>query len=316
MLFCMGNGEKISSLADFKRESGESLAQLISDLNFHNKRHGPGAKTGKMVGRFLSKMVDRQSPDEPEPDITSAEVDVDLESAREARTVLGEIQGQHGKVLERFGLRLAHQQDASLRAGVPSGPIQMRVANAHALITYLRSLQAGVLSENVKESLQTLVESIERQVAHTHLENPLPEEKGMLENLDSIVDVFKKLKDAVRIQRLEHYALFHRTNRLPQYLETEREGLWQQPGEGFGPADWVKDISREGLEQKWKSALSVLRSQETLGDTGVSKELRDHLLTCVKSARETIKTTSLSEYVQKEFEKTLTKYEKELTHAL
>ena len=188
----------------------------------------------------------------------------------------------------------------------------MRVANAHALITYLRSLQAGVLSENVKESLQTLVESIERQVAHTHLENPLPEEKGMLENLDSIVDVFKKLKDAVRIQHLEHYALFHRTNRLPQYLETEREGLWQQPEEGFGPADWVKDISPEELEQKWKSALSVLPSQETLGDTGVSKELRDHLLTCIKSARETIKTTSWSEEIKQSFREIMKKYEEEL----
>lgn len=94
----------------------------------------------------------------------------------------------------------------------------------------------------------------------------------------------------------------------------EHAGLWHNPGKGFGPADWIKDMMPAELDRRWAHAAETLRSQQKLEKTGVAQELKSHLLLCIEKAIENLSEIQWSkDYDYKEdFSKILEKYRGEI----
>ncbi len=300
--------EPVTNLADFRRESAEQLSNLITDLENHNREHGSGAQMGKTLGRMLGAVIDRE-----EPDLQKVGADVFLETAQGARTGLAELNTKHEQVLNRLGLHLSHEANASLKSGFPSGPISMRIKNVQSFLRYAQSLKPVPTGEGTTpQSFNVLLNQVEKQVAGIDFQHISPIEKDVLENLDALTAVFGRIGGDLNVQRLENYARFQKVGKLPQYLVVEREGLWHEPGDGFGPANWITDITPHLLEEKWGKAHGVLRVQEKLGSTGVAEELRQHLLRCIEKANERLPTTTWSEEIKDAFREIMEKYATEI----
>ncbi|OGG73827.1 hypothetical protein A3A40_03125 [Candidatus Kaiserbacteria bacterium RIFCSPLOWO2_01_FULL_54_20] len=306
----MDSQNRVANLADFRKESAESLSELIKDLDAHNYEHGPGARMGRSLGRMLGAVIEGE-PLDPQ----KAQAEVVLESAQGVRTALAELTTKYGRVLNRFGLTLSHEANEGLKYGLPSGPISVHVTNVEAFLRYAQSIKPLAPGEDgTSEPFKILLKSIETQVASINFDHPSPNERGMLQNLDATVQAFQRIGPDLDVRRLESYAKFHGEGKLKNYIATEKEGLWVNAGGGFGPADWVGDIIPQHLEEKWANAVRVLRSQQALGKAGVAKELKTHLLLCIEKATEKLSTINWSkDYNHKDdFEKIMSKYRDEI----
>src|SRR3989344_6718789 len=106
----MDGQNRVANLADFRKDSAEALTNLITDLNEHNSHHGPGAHMGKMLGRFLAAQVEDRTTN-----MEKVGAEVVIESAQDARTGLAELQTKHARILNRFGLSIAHEASGGVR---------------------------------------------------------------------------------------------------------------------------------------------------------------------------------------------------------
>jgi hypothetical protein len=264
------------------------------------------AQMGKALGRMLTGVIDSGG----EPDMQKAQADVTIEAAQGARVGLGELNTKHEKVLQRFGLRLAHEAGEGLKHGLPSGPIMMKIDNVHTFLRYAQSIPAQTEANGSSDAFKTLLKTVENQIASTNFQHPSPEEKSLLENIDALRDAFERIAPDLDRTRLQKYAEFR--DRLEQYLIIERTGLWNPPGQNFGPADWVRDAGPEWIDKKWTDAIKVVNEQKALGDAGVGEELRKHLLMCVQKAQEFLAGSSYSRNVKGQFTEILEKTKKEL----
>jgi hypothetical protein len=244
-----------------------------------------------------------------------AGAEVAIESAQDARVGLAEFQTKHAKILNRFGLSIAHEAGEGLRHGLPSGPISIRVTDVNAFLRYAQSVKPVMASgSNSENPFGTLLQTIEKQVRGTDFEHPSPDGQSLLENLDMVAAAFKRIGPDLETRNLDAYARYQKEGRLQQYLTVEREGLWHNAGGGFGPADWVGDITPRLLDEKWKKAVGMLRSQQELGKVGVAKELKDHLLSCIEKATERLtKMNWTKDYnFRDDFEKIMSKHAAEI----
>lgn len=282
------------------------LTELLIDLETHNEEQSAGSRMGKTLGRFIMSAIDDEKPD-----MQKTQADVTIETAQEARVGLAELNTKHQKILERFGLILSHQAGEGLKHGLPSGPISMRIENVHSFLRYTQSVPAAPDSTNGGlEAFKTLLKAVEEQIASINFQHPSPEEKSLLENIEMLRDSFKRLAPALDLTRLQHFVDFK--DRLESYLTIERAELWTRPGEGFGPADWVRDITPERLEENWAAALKTLQAQEALGDTGAAPELREHLMMCINRASDQLLSLSWREETKKKLQEILEKYKEAL----
>ena len=302
----MGTDEPVIKLGDFRKESVELLTNLLIDLEEHNKEHSAGSFMGKTLGRMLTGVID----DGGEPNMQKAQAEITLETAQGARTGLAEINTKHEKALQRFGLRLAHEAGEGLKHGLPSGPISMKIDNIHTFLRYAQSIPAQTEANGSSDAFKTLLKTVENQIASTNFQHPSPEEKSLLENIEALRGAFERIAPDLDRTRLEQYVKFK--DRLEQYLAVERTNLWSQPGQNFGPADWVRDTTPQWLDEKWANAIKILKEQEALGDMGVAEELREHLSMCIKRALEQVSTIQYLADVKETFTEILEKYKKEL----
>ncbi len=307
--FRMNSREKVTSLSDFRKNSSEQLTQLIAELANHNHDHGPGAQMGKSLARAFGSLIENG---EDSFNIGKSQADTALESAQAARTNLGELTTKYEAVLARFGLTLNHSASESLRYGLPSGPLALRVTDARPFIRYLQSLKGTIESTETKAAFVELVKSVERQIKESDPEHPSPSTQSVIENIDEIIAALSHCASDIDTSLLSAYAQFQKTNRLQAYMQVDDAGLWRSPGEGFGPADWIVDISAEHLDKKWSDALSVLISQTALKEKGVAVELREHLLMCIEKSLEKLPTTSWNESTKDVFKEILLKFQSEI----
>ena len=101
----MDSQNRVANLADFRKDSAEAFSSLIADLHEHNKNHGFGANLEKVLDKFLNASIEEGEM----PDMGKAGAEVAIESAQDARGGLAELQTKHGRILNRFGLSLAHE---------------------------------------------------------------------------------------------------------------------------------------------------------------------------------------------------------------
>jgi len=253
-----------------------SFSELIADVEEHNRNHGWGASLAKAIGGMVQATVEGKNPN-----LGEMQEEVAVDSAHSAQSGLTSLRAMHGATFDRFGLKPKQTE---------SGQIMIKIAQAENLLRKIESLrETPQRDEDTEKMLDFLASSLHKQIWNAEYENLLPEDKNAIENLLPLIQAFRAANPKLDLAKLNTYARFQKEGRLANYVAVERENLWAEPGKDFGPADWVRDITPEHLEAKWKSALGILQVQETMHNSGVATELREHLLRCVASASETLK---------------------------
>ena len=142
---------------------------------------------GKMLGRFLAAQVEDRTTN-----MEKVGAEVVIESAQDARTGLAELQTKHARILNRFGLSIAHEASVGLRHGLPSGSISMKVTDVDAFLRYAQSVKPILALENNTENpFDTLLKTVEAQIRTTDFEHQSPSQQNLLENLDLVSAAFK-----------------------------------------------------------------------------------------------------------------------------
>lgn len=280
------------------------ISELVSDIKAHNEEHGWGAIAGKTLGRVISSEDENVNPNEVQKEVR-------MESSSSTHVGLTALRARHEETLKHFGLALQHEPSEQEDQGT-SGKVLLVVTDADKLISCIKGLKPLIENSPTPTFLDLLLENIEKQVYLAAVNGISPQDQEIFSRLPEISSVFGTISLTTNRRKIDAYAQFNRDGRLENYAAVEREGLWNEPGENFGPADWVKDITPDGLEKGWQHALDIVRTQEANQESGVAPELQDHLLRCIASAAETLKTLKWPEETKAKMQEILSKYAREL----
>lgn len=267
------------------------INELFRDIDKYNAQFSLGA----MMARLLTSRFEGESS---EGSVASAE-----EHQQMSASAINVI---HEKTLANLGLSLepvSGKKAAIFHAGEKAGEGEMRinVKDRVQFVSFLHVLSPDLVQgSELKTHLGDLANVLAQQVLdHYNLSEPEDETLQLLGALDNIVGEYQRLGiDAWGTKRLETYLIHSRQGDLREYVLVEQERLFQEPGKGFGPADWQKDASEEFLSNKWEGALIVLRATQANPKAHeLYQQLLAHLKSCAEIAEANIDSL---EYVEEE----------------
>ncbi|MBP9782710.1 MAG: hypothetical protein KBC50_03205 [Candidatus Pacebacteria bacterium] len=296
----VGSQETISLFEQEKMLKG--ITDLVAEIKVHNDNHGVGAMLGKALAGVIVHDI---KPQEGEENKSTEDVVRGVQSEIEAGGHAGlvALKSRNESTLKEFGLSLDHQR-SHYDPNESLDTIVFKVVDVKKFISSIEMLKHAIKAESIDAVFKTVLENLLEQVYFTNQEDVLDAGGNINSNLTDISKAFHDALPGMDLIRLDTYAKFKGEGRLKNYIAVEKENLWAEPGKNFGPADWVRDISPEGLEKKWDHALGVLSVQDLEKERGVAPELREHLLKCITSAFETSKSSPWAA----EFEPILIKY--------
>ncbi len=279
------------------------LKNLIADVKDYAQEHHPNTQLGRALAQTIIQTVD---PVDSQKSIEEIQAGVHAENTVSAQAEFIPLVTKNKEALDSFGLFVSRPHSYL----DPYETYDGAAFNIKNIDSFLKnvdaiSLVAGTYSS---ETFKKLLDDIKSQVFFNNVEETTEPIKELNERLVQIVDVLHKVAPQYDFKELDAYSKFSKLGRLKNYITVEREYLWAEAGHGFGPADWVRDISPEDLEKKWSNALNILRLQEMEEGIGVAVELRDHLLKCITIAYETVNTLQYLENYKDHFNPVLLKY--------
>lgn len=266
-----------------------SVSHLFVDIRNYNDQFS----LGRMMARgLLSHLRDEDS----------------FENASEHQLITAEaLSAIHQGTLNRIGLSLEPVHGGAtfmaMGAQASSGEIRVNVSDGNRFTFFLRALQPQQIeATGLKPNLEDLSGILAQQVlSHYDLKEPSDETLQLLGNLGNIVDEYKRLGMGEAVLRLETYLQHARQGDLREFVLIERNGYLSEPGRNFGPADWEKDTTPEGLEARWTDTLNALiMTRNNPQAQALYQQLGSHLLRCLGIAREFIRTAATSEYHSQE----------------
>lgn len=249
--------------------------ELFRDIDKYNAQFSLGA----MMAKLLTSRFEGHAAES----IASAEEHQQMSAS--AISVI------HERTIDNLGLSLepvSGKKAAIFHAGEKAGEGEMRinVKDRAQFVSFLHALNPNLVQgSELKTHLGDLANVLAQQVLdHYNLNEPEDEALQLLGALDNIVGEYKRLGiDDWGTNRLATYLMHSRQGDLREYVLVEGIHLFQEPGKGFGPADWQKDASEEFLANKWEGALIVLRSTQA---NPKAHELYQQLLAHLKSCAE------------------------------
>lgn len=199
----------------------------------------------------------------------------------------------HQNTLEQMGLSLepvSGKKATLIGLGEKAGEGEMRinVTNSNRFTSFLGALTPELIeTTGLKPNLESLSGVLAQQVFdHYNLQKPNDEMLELFGGLGNIVNQYKRLGMDKAIQGLDTYLQHARQGGLREFVVVEKNGLFSEPGKFFGPADWQKDSTVKGLQERWNQALAILQmTKNNPKAQELYKKLSNHLLDCIKIAR-------------------------------
>ncbi len=271
-------------------ESGSGLSELklasVNHLFADISRYNDQFSLGSMMARQIFSL----SGIEGEEPKTSKGLRNEEEYQQMTASALGVI---HKGTLATLGLSLepvSGKKATMFSLGEKAGEGEMRinVSNRNRFNSFLGVLTPELVEETgLKPSLESLSGVLAQQIFdHYNLRNPGDEMLELFGGLGNIVDQYKRLGMSDAVESLGAYLVHARQGDLREFVSIERNGLLSEPGKYFGPADWQKDSSPEGLEDSWNNALAILEAVKSNPKAReLYEKLRGHLSECIKIAR-------------------------------
>lgn len=215
----------------------------------------------------------------------------------------------HEGILSKVGLELepVSGKNATLFSGTETageGEMRVNLKDNSKFLSFIRSIS---LKESkgpeLRKNLGNLSDILARQIIdHYNLKEPSDEALKLLGGLGNIVNEYKRLEiDSVR--KLETLLAHSRKGDLLEYLAVQQQGLLNEPGKNFGPADWQRDATPKYLKDHWSRALQVLElTRKNANAQDLYQTLFPHLDNCLGIAIQNLDTL---EYLSEEQKKNL-----------
>lgn len=199
----------------------------------------------------------------------------------------------HRGTLDTIGLSLEpvsgkHATMMGLGGQAGDGEMRINVANRNRFTSFLVALTPELVgSTGIRPNLESLSGILSQQIFdHYNLQESGDEILELFGGLGAIVNQYKRLGMKEAVVGLEIYLIHARQGDLREFVAVERNSLLAEPGKSFGPADWQKDTTPEGLEERWGNALAILQvAKNNPKAHGLYEQLKQHLSDCLKAAR-------------------------------
>lgn len=265
------------------------INNLFKDIESYNRQFS----LGRQMSSLISGVFDKREKEKNSED--SARIFNGISDKQQHMSAL-ELSVTHSDLLKNIGLSL---DPVSGKEGVAffegkraeSGEMRLSIDNRGHFTAFLKGLMSEQISKtSLGENLTSLTNVLNKQILDNYdLKEPDDKTLSFLGSLGTIVTEYKRLGLASEAEKLEEYLIHSGEGSLREFVEIRASGLMQKPGEGFGPADWVKDSGPKFLTRKWDEALVVLRNASGNPKAhGPYKELLAHLRKCVVIAQENL----------------------------
>jgi len=284
--FASGNVSPIIVVENGERVANVQIAavdSLFQDIGAYNKQFSLGGQMSSLI----SGLFDREEGEEFENPLGKISEEQQHMSASGLNVI-------HGDLLARVGLSLepvTGKDNTVFFEGQSAGSGEMRlnISDRGQFAGFLKGLSPDQVSETpLGENLATLTGVLNKQVLDNYsLNEPNDNTLSFLGSLGTIVDEYKRLGLSTEAEKLEEYLVHSREGNLREFVAVKASGLMQEPGKGFGPADWVGDASPSFLSRKWNEAFHILRSiRENPKAHDIYKQLLDQLNMSAAHSRE------------------------------
>ncbi|MEK7450690.1 MAG: hypothetical protein AAB662_01985 [Patescibacteria group bacterium] len=265
------------------------INSLFRDIESYNRQFSLGSQMSSLISGAFDKRGKKESSEDSE------EIFSGISDEQQHMSVL-RLSVVHGDLLKNIGLSfdpVSGKEGIALFKGkrAESGEMRLSIDNRGQFTAFLKGLASEQVSKTLlEENLTSLTNVLNKQILDNYdLKEPDDETLSFLGSLGTIVAEYKRLGLVVEAEKLEEYLIHSREGNLREFVEIRASGLMQKPGEGFGPADWVKDSGPKFLTRKWDEALAVLRNASKNPKAhGLHKELLAHLNECVIIAQKNL----------------------------
>lgn len=147
----------------------------------------------------------------------------------------------------------------------------------------------------------------EQQIPNEVLETVVRQQLDMFIDLSPAL-VRQGFSKSEAFQNLTEYSARHASGILPEYREAEESGLLADE-DRFGPAAWVRDMSAEGLTERWTKAFDLL---ERLRDKDEPTQFFTELFNKLRADFDTAKNwlDTVEQYDDTEYLEAIAEYQK------
>lgn len=263
-----------------------AINHLFFDISRYNSQFSMGAMMSRSLLSFI-RFEDETGDDEP----AGSAVNLAGEEEYQQMTASA-LDVIHRDTLDKIGLSLEPvAKGATLMAmgeEASTGQMRVNIADKNRFTSFLGALEPEQIEQTgLKVNLESLSGVLAQQVLDNYdLQQPSDEALQLFGSLSTIVDQYHRLGMEEAVGQLETYLQHARQGDLREYIAVEQTRLFQEPGKGFGPADWQTDSSPEFLENRWNEALTILMmAKDNPKAQALYVRLRDHLVECAKLAR-------------------------------
>lgn len=273
-----------------KLETGNGPSELrlatINHLFADISRYNDQFSLGSMMARQLFSFIRLEDEEASTPRGLGNEEEYQQMTASAINAI-------HGGTLDTIGLSLEpvsgkHATMMGLGEQAGEGEMRINVANRNRFTSFLEVLTPELVeSTGLRSNLESLSGVLSQQIFdHYNLQKPGDEMLELFGGLGTIVNQYKRLGMGEAVEGLEVYLIHTRQGDLREFVAIERNSLLAEPGKYFGPADWQKDTTPRGLEERWGNALAILQAaKDNPKAHELYQQLKRHLSECIKIAR-------------------------------
>ena len=254
-------------LTSYELKDLNLMAQKLAE---HNAAYGVGARFGKSLAAGLLARVS-----DGEQSLDSAMRNAANESVSDGNVGITALRAKFGEVAKAYGIRF--EEKPGLDDSAPIGEVMVVIDHPSVFLDRIESLISKITDENQAIFLKAVVKDFSIFIKTEEGK----QDEHLLSRLDEVVQMLEPLSEnqLLDVRVLREVSKHHRSGELEGYLEAEEAGLWNKPGVGFGPGDWVRDITADLLDEQWSKAVTVLERQKPQGS--VYNDLQSHLLECI-----------------------------------
>jgi len=257
----------------------DSLFQSIASYNDQ-------FSLGKSMFSLVMQHMERNMKPEDEQVNTPLTSKIDEESQHMSASALSVI---HESTLNNIGLSLEPVSGKSAtiyssEGAVGTGEMRLNIKDREQFGAFLKALTPEQVSQTPLGShLGELTGILNKQILDNYdLKEPDDSALTFLGSLDGIVTEYRRLGLDEPAEQMGEYLEHSRAGNLREFVALRTSGLLQEPGNGFGPADWQIDASPQFLQRKWLEALRLLRHlRNNPKSQEMYKQLFDHLNKCM-----------------------------------
>lgn len=261
----------------------QDVDALFQDIGAYNQRFSMAGSIFSVI-KALMDHADGEEGEEAKPVNLTGEID-----EQSQRMTAAGLKVLHKATLGNLGLSLepvSGKESTIFGPGgaVGTGEMRMNIENREQFGAFLNALDSAQVAETpLGRHLGSLASVLEKQVLDNYdLTQPADATLSFLGSLDTIVGQYKRLGLEDQAAHLQEYLEHSRAGNLREFVALRNSGLLQEPGAGFGPADWPMDATPDYLKMKWSEAFALLRAlRQNPNSHEMYKQLLEHLNKCV-----------------------------------